>query len=217
MPARTTRAKSTSIRSASRGRDGIPMESLEDLFVHEIKDLYNAEQQILKALPKMIKECGSGELRQALEHHLDQTRDHVERLDRVFEEIGEAARGQKCKGMEGLIEEGSDLLKKRAEESVKDAGIIAAAQRVEHYEMAAYGTVRTFAQMLGHEEAVPLLEETLREEKEADKKLTEIAERVVNARAAEGNGETPRSGRMGARMTSSAEMDEDNDEDDEEE
>jgi ferritin-like metal-binding protein YciE len=196
------------------------MESLQDLFVKEIKDLYSAEQQILKALPKMIKESAADELRQALEHHLDQTKGHVERLDRVFEEIGEAARGQKCKGMEGLIEEGSELLKERAEESVKDAGIISSAQRVEHYEIAAYGTVRTFAEMLGHEEAVPLLEDTLREEKEADKKLTEIAERHVNVQATEGDGAEAsprRTGRMGGRMAAAAETDEDEDIDEEEE
>ncbi|MHB8733460.1 MAG: YciE/YciF ferroxidase family protein [bacterium] len=166
----------------------MPMESLEDLFVHEIKDLYNAEQQILKALPKLIREASSQELQDALRHHLDQTKGHVARLDRVFEELGEPARGVKCKGMEGLIEEGADLLNEKAEDSVKDAGIIAAAQRVEHYEMAAYGTARTYARTLGHDEAVPLLEETLREEKEADKKLTEIAEGAVNVRAVEGNG-----------------------------
>jgi ferritin-like metal-binding protein YciE len=218
MPARTARRKSPTTRSQSRGHDGMRMESLQDLFVHEIKDLYSAEQQILKALPKMIKEAASDDLRQALEQHLDQTRGHVERLDRVFDELGEAARGQRCKGMEGLIEEGSELLKERAEDSVKDAGIIAAAQRVEHYEMAAYGTARTFAQTLGHEDAVPLLEETLREEKEADKTLTEIAERAVNMDAAEGDGASPRrSPLMGGRMAARADIDAGTDEGDGEE
>jgi ferritin-like metal-binding protein YciE len=199
-------------------RDGMQMESLDDLFMHEIKDLYNAEQQIVKALPKMIKEAGSDELRRALEHHLVQTKGHVERLDRVFEEIGQSPRGEKCKGMEGLLEEGSDLLKERAEESVKDAGIIAAAQRVEHYEMAAYGTVRTFAQQLGHEDAVPLLEQTLREEKEADKKLTQIAERSVNMEAADGNGDSSHRGaRVSGRMAAAPDIEEDEDEEDEDE
>jgi ferritin-like metal-binding protein YciE len=207
MPARTRRT-STSARSTAREPNGMPMESLEDLFVHEIKDLYHAEHQILKALPKMIREASSPELQDALHRHLDQTKRHVERLDRVFEEIGEPARGEKCKGMEGLIEEGVDILKERAEDSVKDAGIIAAAQRVEHYEMAAYGTVRTYARTLGHDEAVPLLEETLREEKEADKKLTEIAEGAVNVRAVEGDGES--AGRR-ARMADSGDMAESDD------
>jgi ferritin-like metal-binding protein YciE len=204
MPARTKRTST---------RDGMQMESLEDLFVHEIKDLYNAEQQILKALPKMIREASSAELQQALQQHLDQTKGHVERLDQVFHEVGESARGVKCKGMEGIIEEGAEILKEPADDSVKDAGIIAAAQRVEHYEMAAYGTVRTYARTLGHDEAVSLLEETLREEKEADKRLTEIAEGTVNVRASEGNGEAAaRGGAHGAHM----DVDDETDDEDEE-
>jgi ferritin-like metal-binding protein YciE len=174
-----------------------------------------APQQIPKALPKMIREASSEELQEALQHHLDQTKGHVERLERVFEEIGAPARGEKCKGMVGLIEEGADILKEKAENSVRDAGIIAAAQRVEHYEMAVYGTLRTYAKTLGHDEAVPLLEETLREEKAADKKLTEIAESAVNVRAVEGdgNGASPRAARAEAEPTD--ESGEDDDEDDE--
>jgi ferritin-like metal-binding protein YciE len=206
MPSRTK-------RTSTRAQNGMPMESLEDLFVHEIKDLYNAEQQILKALPKMIREASSGELQQALQQHLDQTKGHVERLDQVFHEVGESACGVKCKGMEGIIEEGAEILKEPADDSVKDAGIIAAAQRVEHYEMAAYGTVRTYARTLGHDEAVSLLEETLREEKEADKRLTEIAEGTVNVRASEGNGEA--AARRGAHTDIDDETDDEADEDEE--
>lgn len=135
MPARTRR-QSTSVRSAPHQHDEMHMQSLEDLFVKEIKDLYNAEQQILKALPKMIREVSSEELQQALRQHFDETKGHVERLDQVFADIGEAAGGAKCRGMAGILEEDSQMLRGPADESVKDAGIISAAQRVEHYEMA---------------------------------------------------------------------------------
>jgi len=157
--------------------------SLEDLFVSELQDLYSAENQIVKALPKIVKTAASSELQQCLEAHLEETREQVKRLDQIFEKIGRPARGKKCKGMEGLIEEGKELMSEDAEENVLDAALIAAAQRVEHYEIAAYGSVRTFAETLGHEAVVTLLEETLEEEKEADRKLSEVATMVVNERA----------------------------------
>ncbi len=159
------------------------MESLHDLFVNELRDLYNAENQILKALPKMAKSCSSEELRQALEEHLEQTRGHVERLEQIFEKLGLKARGKKCAAMEGIIEEGKDLMDEDLEEAVLDAAIIESAQKVEHYEMAGYGTVRTWAERLGCHEEAELLQQTLDEEKEADDKLTQIAERAVNLQA----------------------------------
>ena len=160
--------------------------SLRELFIEELRDLYDAENQLTKALPKMAENASSSELRQAFEEHLEQTRNHVNRLEKIFADLGEKAKAEKCKGMEGLIKEGSDLLKEDdIDPELKDAAIIGAAQRVEHYEIAGYGTVRTFAELLGEDEAVSLLEETLQEEKEADQKLTEIAEQI-NVEANEG-------------------------------
>ncbi|HEV7669744.1 MAG TPA: ferritin-like domain-containing protein [Thermoanaerobaculia bacterium] len=157
---------------------------LQQLFVHELKDIYSAEHQILKALPKMIKAASNDDLSTALEEHRQVTEKQVERLETVLREIDENGRGQKCKGMEGLLEEGSDLLKEDASAEVLDAGIIAAAQKVEHYEIAAYGTLVSFARRLGHAKAATLLEQSLAEEKEADQKLTEVAESSVNNLAA---------------------------------
>lgn len=163
------------------------LESLEDLFVHELKDLYNAEQQLLKALPRMAKAASSPELKSAFQEHLEVTRGQVERLDQIFEELGKNPKGKKCKAMEGLIEEGKEILEEDAEPSVRDAALITAAQKVEHYEMAGYGCARTFANLLGMEDAARLLQETLDEEGEADKKLTELAESIINIVAAEGD------------------------------
>jgi ferritin-like metal-binding protein YciE len=160
------------------------IETLQELFVDELKDLYSAENQIIKALPKMIKSANSDELRGAFEEHLEQTKVHVERLDQIFGDLNASPRGKKCKGMEGLIEEGKELLEEDIEPEVLDAGMIAAAQRVEHYEIAGYGTVRTYAELLGMDEAANLLQQTLDEEKETDRKLTSIAE-SVNVEAAE--------------------------------
>lgn len=156
--------------------------NLRDLWIDELKDLYNAENQILKALPKMVKAADDDELRAAFEEHLEQSRGHVTRLDEIFASIGEAARGKKCKGMEGVIEEGKEMLELDLPETVGDAALIAAAQRVEHYEIAAYGTARTYAEILGEADAAALLEQTLEEEKETDERLTEIAQNV-NAEA----------------------------------
>ncbi len=161
------------------------LDSLRELLVDELRDLYDAEKQLLKALPKMAKGCSAPELRAAFEEHLEVTRGQVTRMERVFEALGEKARGKKCKAMEGLIEEGGELLEEDADPAVLDAALIGAAQRVEHYEMAGYGTVRTFAKLLGENQAAELLQETLDEEGEADKKLTELAETVINVEAAE--------------------------------
>ena len=162
--------------------------SLQELYLGELRDLYDAEHQIIKALPKMISKTSSEELKSALTEHLEVTRRQAERLEQIFENMGEKAKAQKCKGMAGVIEEGSELLKEAEDEDVRDAAIIASAQKVEHYEMAGYGTVRTWATLLGEDDAVNLLEETLNEEKEADQKLTEIAE-SINIEAREGESE----------------------------
>jgi len=159
------------------------LDSLKKLYVEELRDLYNAENQLIKALPKMAKGASSGELKQAFEDHLEQTKEHVERLDEIFGRLGEKPTGKTCKAMKGLVEEGSEILDEDGEESVLDAGIIAAAQKIEHYEIASYGTVRTFANLLGEEEAADLLQQTLDEEGETDKQLNELAEEIVNEEA----------------------------------
>jgi ferritin-like metal-binding protein YciE len=159
------------------------LESLHDLYVDELKDLYNAENQLLKALPKMAKAAAAPELRTAFEDHLEETRGQVERLERIFKKLDASPKGKKCKGMEGLIEEGKEVMGQDAEPAVLDAALIAAAQRVEHYEMAGYGCVRNYARLLGYDDAAELLQETLDEEGAADKKLTELAETVVNVGA----------------------------------
>jgi ferritin-like metal-binding protein YciE len=183
------------------------MEALQKLLMHELCDLYDAEQQIVKALPKLIQNATSPELKEALQEHLAVTQKQVERLDEAFSALGEKREQQKCKGMAGLIAEGEDLLAEDFEDSTKDAGIIGAAQRVEHYEIAAYGTARTLAQTLGNNEIAGLLEETLDEEKEADQLLTQIAESSINTEAASEEEDAGRSrGRAGAgsRMTVSS-------------
>jgi ferritin-like metal-binding protein YciE len=169
----------------------MPKDSLRELYIDELRDLYSAETQLVKALPKMAKAASNQELRQAFEEHLRQTSGHVTRLEQIFEELGEKPTGKKCVGMEGLVKEGSELISEDFPEPVLDAGMIGTAQRVEHYEIAAYGTVRSFAELLGESEQVSLLEETLNEEKEADKKLTQISENV-NPEAAEAEAEEER-------------------------
>lgn len=160
------------------------LKTLHDLYVEELKDLYSAEKQLLKALPKMAKAADSKELRQGFQAHLAETEEHVARLEKIFGELDASPRGKKCKAMEGLIEEGSDVIKEDAPPSVKDAALIAAAQRVEHYEIAGYGTVRTYAQLMGQTAAAKLLQKTLDEEGATDKKLTGLAE-TINAEAEE--------------------------------
>lgn len=158
-------------------------ENLEKLFMHELKDLYSAENQILDALPRMIDRSGDEELRSALEEHLNQTQNQVDRLNTIFQDLEHEPEGQECKGMKGLIEEGEEILEEDADEEVRDAGIIAAAQRVEHYEISGYGTAATYAEMLDQGRSLELLRETLGEEKAADQKLNQIAKRTVNPKA----------------------------------
>ena len=159
------------------------LDNLKKLYIEELRDLYSAENQLLKALPKMAKGAASTELKQAFENHLEETEGHVERLEEIFEDLDESPKGKTCQAMKGLVEEGSEILEEEGEESVLDAGIIAAAQKVEHYEIASYGTVRTFAELLGEKEAVKLLQQTLDEEGAADEKLNELAEDIVNPEA----------------------------------
>jgi len=159
------------------------LKTLQDLLHQELKDLYSAENQLVKALPKMAKAATNEELAAGFTEHLEQTKGHVERLDQIGETLGIALTGHKCKAMEGLIEEGAEMIDEDAEPSVKDAGLIGAAQRVEHYEIAGYGTARALAEKLGHDQVAELLEQTLQEEKETDEKLTELAESAINAEA----------------------------------
>ena len=158
--------------------------NLEDLFLLTLKDIYHGEKQILKALPKMAKHAESKELKSALEHHLEETAGQVERLERVFKLIDKPARGEACEAIEGLIEEGEEVIEKAKSGPVCDAGMIAAGQAIEHYEMARYGTLVAWATQLGMNEAAKLLEETLEQEKKADKKLNDIALGQVNRKAA---------------------------------
>lgn len=173
--------------------------TLEDLFVEELKDLFDAENRLTKALPKMAKAATAPELKAAFMDHLEVTRQQVERLTQVFEQIGKPAKGKPCEAMKGLILEGQELMQEDILPEILDAGLIGAAQRVEHYEMAGYGTVRAMADVLGHKDAARLLDETLKEEGEADKTLTMIAKKFVNQRALQAGGsaqeETSRKGR----------------------
>jgi len=159
------------------------LNNLNDLFMHELKDVYNAEQQIMKALPKMAKAATSNDLRNAFETHLRETEKQIERLDMVFDKLGEKAKGEKCKAMEGIIREAEDMMSENADSDVMDAALIACAQRVEHYEIAGYGTLCTYAKQLGHNEVVNMLQMTLDEEKNTDMKLTAIAESKINIKA----------------------------------
>ena len=154
------------------------LDSLDKLFLEELKDVYNAEKQILRALPKMAKAAESPELQQAFTTHQKETEGHVQRLEQIFKELGQTPRGKKCKGMEGLLEEGKEVLEEDGEPAVIDAALIASAQRVEHYEMAAYGTVRTYAELLDEPKHASLLEETLQEEKDTDQKLTKLSKKI---------------------------------------
>ena len=174
------------------------MDSLMDLYVEELKDLYNAENQLLKALPKMAKKAAAPELKRAFQDHLEVTKTHVNRLDGIFKGLGEKPTGKTCKAMKGLVEEGKEVIDEDGDPSVLDAALIGAAQRVEHYEMAGDGVVRTFAMQLGENKAADLLQTTLDEEGEADKKLTSIAEEVINIQAE--NAEEPFSKRGGTKF-----------------
>lgn len=165
------------------------LDSLHDLYVEELKDLYNAENQLLKALPKMAKKATAPELKAAFTEHLAVTRTQVERLETIFAALGASPKGKKCKAMEGLVEEGKEIIEEDGEPAVIDAALIASAQRVEHYEMAGYGCVRTFAKLLGYADAEALLQATLNEEGDADKKLTVLAETVINIEAEDAGSE----------------------------
>ncbi len=161
------------------------LENLQQLFVKELRDLYDAENQITEALPKMIDAAHHSELKSALQQHLQVTKQQISRLEQIFQKLNQKPTGETCKGMKGVIKEGEEIVSAGGDPSTVDAGIISAAQRVEHYEMAGYGTVRTYAQLLGHEDMARLLQQTLDEEEEADETLTQIASNVnVEARAA---------------------------------
>jgi|SRR6202165_2868154 len=177
--------------------------ALKELYIDELRDLYDAENRLTKAIPKMAKAATSEELRSGFEEHLEQTREHVDRLKEIFENLGEKPSGKKCAGIMGIIKEGEEMMSEDFEGEVMDAALISAAQRVEHYEIAAYGTVRTWAELLGENEASALLEKTLEEEKETDQKLTQLAEEI-NVQAKEQGGEeeeekAPRGKARGAR------------------
>jgi ferritin-like metal-binding protein YciE len=165
------------------------IDGLQDLLHDELKDIYDAEKQLTKALPKLVKKASSPELKEALQSHLRETEGQIERLEQVFEQLGLPVRGKKCEGMQHLIAEGNDMISEAEDDATRDAVMIAGAQKVEHYEIASYGTIRTWATLLGKTDVAALLEDSLEEEKEADLKLTGIAENFVNAQAAEAGDE----------------------------
>ena len=159
------------------------LNTLKDLYIHELKDLYSAEKQLVRALPKMAKAASNEKLSAGFTAHLEQTKEQIARLEQLLESHGQSTRGPKCKGMEGLIAEGQEMIEEEADEEVRDAGLISAAQRVEHYEIAGYGCARTYAELLGDKQGVKLLQKTLDEEGATDKKLTELAVKVINLSA----------------------------------
>jgi ferritin-like metal-binding protein YciE len=163
------------------------MQSLQDLMVEELKDLYNAENQLLKAMPRMAKKASNDQLRQAFETHMRETEGQIDRLEQVFEALGEKAKGKTCHAMKGLLEEAKEMMGEDMDDDVMDAALISAAQKVEHYEIASYGTVRTYAQLLGNKEAARLLQQTLDEEGKTDKLLSQLAESSINIEAARPN------------------------------
>lgn len=165
------------------------METLQELYLEQLRDIYDAENQLTKALPKMAKTATNEELKAAFENHLEQTQEHISRLDQIFEELGEKSKGHKCEAMKGLIEEGKNMMEEDADEDVMDAGLICAAQKIEHYEIATYGCLRTYAEMLGFDDQADLLQETLDEEKDTDENLTELAVSCINLEAEEGEDE----------------------------
>ena len=182
--ARRTTGRATGARSARRSQAETSQKELDDLFFEALKDVYTVEKQVLRALPKMAKAAQSDELRQAMERHVEETRGQVERLNRVFEMVGKRPTGKKCPAIEGMIEEAQELMQEFKGSDALDAGLIADAQSVEHYEITRYGTLRTWAQRLGMQEAARLLEETLAEERRTDELLTQLAEGRINQQAA---------------------------------
>src|SRR5215472_11283146 len=187
-----TRCASLALHSKSQGqpfRSFVMVETnLKSVFVDELRDLYSAEQQLIKALPKMAKAATSEELRKGFEEHLEQTKEHAMRLEKIFAGLGEPAKGRKCKGMEGIVDEGAEVMDEDYEGAVMDAAIISAAQRIEHYEIAAYGSVHAYATLMGESGAGSLLEQTLEEEKETNQKLTNLS-KEINPEAFQGGGE----------------------------
>jgi ferritin-like metal-binding protein YciE len=171
------------VRGQVKGASMAKTTTMDDLLLDQLRDLYDAEKQLTKALSKMAKAATSEELKAAFEEHQQQTEGHVERLEQIFEQLGEKSTGKKCAAMNGLIKEGEEMASDIEDDSVRDAGLIAAAQKVEHYEISGYGSVRTHAQMLGHGKAVRLLQQTLDEEKETDQKLNDLAESMINEQA----------------------------------
>ena len=160
------------------------LQTLKDLYLHELKDLFSAEQQLVKALPKMAKAASNKELAAGFQEHLEQTRGHAQRLEQILSSHKATTRGPKCKGMEGIVAEGAEMIEEEADDEVKDAGLISAAQRVEHYEMAGYGTARAYAELLGDQEGAGLLQTTLEEERQTDQKLSKLAKSAINVAAA---------------------------------
>jgi ferritin-like metal-binding protein YciE len=160
------------------------LQTLKDLYIHELKDLFSAEKQLVKALPKMAKAASNKELAAGFQEHLEQTKGHAQRLEQILSSHQQTTRGPKCKGMEGIVAEGAEMIEEEADNEVKDAGLIAAAQRVEHYEMAGYGTARTYAELLGDKEGAKLLGLTLEEERQTDQKLSKLAKSAVNVATA---------------------------------
>ena len=160
------------------------LQTLTDLYIHELKDLYSAEQQLTKALPKMAKAAANENLVAGFQEHLEQTKQHAQRLEQILSSHQQTTRGAKCKGMEGIVAEGAEMIAEKADAEVKDAGLIAAAQRVEHHEMAGYGTARTYAELLGDQEGAKLLQTTFEEERQTDQKLTKLAKSAINVAAA---------------------------------
>ncbi|HTG42899.1 MAG TPA: ferritin-like domain-containing protein [Verrucomicrobiae bacterium] len=170
------------------------METLQELYLDQLQDVYDAEKQLIKALPKMAKTATNEELKAAFETHLEQTEEQISRLERIFEELGEKPKGKKCKAMQGLVEEGKEMMEEDADQDVMDAGLICAAQKVEHYEIASYGCLRTYAEMLGFDDQADLLQETLDEEKDTDENLTELAVSCINLEAEGEEGEEDEEG-----------------------
>ena len=171
------------MRGAGAISQHMELENLKDLYIHELKDLYSAEKQLIKALPKLAKAATNRQLTAAFNQHLEQTKRHAKRLEQILKSHDESTRGPKCEGMEGLIAEGDKMINEDAEDEVRDAGLIAAAQRVEHYEIAGYGCARTYAELLGDRKGAQLLNTSIREEGDTDKKLTKLANSGINLRA----------------------------------
>lgn len=166
-----------------RRNNGMELNTLKKLYIKELKDLFSAESQIIKALPKMVKAATNEDLAEGFKEHLEQTKEHAARLEKILKSHDETTRGPKCHGMEGVLEEGAEMIKEEAEDEVRDAGLISAAQRVEHYEMAGYGCVVAYAKLIGDKAGAKLLQQTLDEETDTDEKLTQLAESVINISA----------------------------------